>query len=160
MDNDTPELFDSEPVAVKLTVADGRDGDISNDDIRDGDISNDDIREGGPPVNAEDGSNAIDDKSDGMIRRENVVEYRTDDDDDDDGIYDRSAEDTDRPAGRVVDGDSSKTTENVRHKGLPPGRVKLIMKMDPDVNIVAGEAVYLVTKATVKKKHEFYRHVS
>ncbi|KAJ2946888.1 hypothetical protein O0L34_g16221 [Tuta absoluta] len=41
--------------------------------------------------------------------------------------------------------------EVVRHSYSPKlamGRVKNIMKMDPDVNIVQHDAVYLVTKAT------------
>lgn len=33
---------------------------------------------------------------------------------------------------------------------LPLSRVKKIMKMDPDVSIASQEAVFLITKATVK----------
>ncbi|XP_047527126.1 DNA polymerase epsilon subunit 4 [Vanessa atalanta] len=38
--------------------------------------------------------------------------------------------------------------EIVRSTKLPMARIKNIMKMDPDVNIVNAEAVFLVTKAT------------
>lgn len=39
--------------------------------------------------------------------------------------------------------------EIVRSTKLPIGRIKNIMKMDPDVSVVNAEAVFLVTKATV-----------
>lgn len=40
-------------------------------------------------------------------------------------------------------------TEVIRSTKLPIARIKHIMKMDPDVNIVSSDAVFLVTKATV-----------
>ena len=40
-------------------------------------------------------------------------------------------------------------TEVIRSTRLPIARIKNIMKMDPDVSIVSGDAVFLVTKATV-----------
>lgn len=40
-------------------------------------------------------------------------------------------------------------SKNTVHKGLPMGRVKQIIKTDPDVNMVARDAVFVVTKATV-----------
>lgn len=40
-------------------------------------------------------------------------------------------------------------TEVIRSTRLPIARIKNIMKMDPDVSVVSGEAVFLVTKATV-----------
>ena len=33
---------------------------------------------------------------------------------------------------------------------LPLGRVKTIVKMDPDVNLVNQEAIFLITKSTVR----------
>ncbi|GBP27593.1 DNA polymerase epsilon subunit 4 [Eumeta japonica] len=39
-------------------------------------------------------------------------------------------------------------TEVVRSTRLPIGRIKAIMKMDPDVNIINTDAAFLVTKAT------------
>ncbi|CAH2107033.1 unnamed protein product [Euphydryas editha] len=38
--------------------------------------------------------------------------------------------------------------EIIRSTRLPIGRIKNIMKMDPDVSVVNAEAVFLVTKAT------------
>lgn len=37
----------------------------------------------------------------------------------------------------------------IRSTELPMGRIKNIMKMDPDVHVLSAEAVFLVTKATV-----------
>ncbi|KAM3961636.1 DNA polymerase epsilon subunit 4 [Aphomia sociella] len=39
-------------------------------------------------------------------------------------------------------------SEVIRSTRLPMARIKNIMKMDPDVSVVSGEAVFLVTKAT------------
>lgn len=39
--------------------------------------------------------------------------------------------------------------EVIRSTRLPMARIKNIMKMDPDVSVVSGDAVFLVTKATV-----------
>uniref|UniRef100_A0A2A4JDI0 Transcription factor CBF/NF-Y/archaeal histone domain-containing protein n=1 Tax=Heliothis virescens TaxID=7102 RepID=A0A2A4JDI0_HELVI len=39
-------------------------------------------------------------------------------------------------------------TEVIRSTRLPIARIKNIMKMDPDVSVVSGDAVFLVTKAT------------
>lgn len=39
--------------------------------------------------------------------------------------------------------------EVIRATRLPMARIKNIMKMDPDVSVVSGDAVFLVTKATV-----------
>ncbi|XP_026739679.1 DNA polymerase epsilon subunit 4 [Trichoplusia ni] len=39
-------------------------------------------------------------------------------------------------------------SEVVRSTRLPIARIKNIMKMDPDVSVVSGDAVFLVTKAT------------
>lgn len=39
-------------------------------------------------------------------------------------------------------------TETIRSTRLPMARIKNIMKMDPDVSVVSGDAVFLVTKAT------------
>ncbi|KOB72220.1 DNA polymerase epsilon subunit 4 [Operophtera brumata] len=38
--------------------------------------------------------------------------------------------------------------EVIRSTRLPMARIKNIMKMDPDVSVVSGDAVFLVTKAT------------
>lgn len=40
-------------------------------------------------------------------------------------------------------------SEAIRSTRLPMARIKNIMKMDPDVSVVSGDAVFLVTKATV-----------
>lgn len=40
-------------------------------------------------------------------------------------------------------------SEVIRSTRLPIARIKNIMKMDPDVSVVSGDAVFLVTKATV-----------
>ncbi|XP_022816391.1 DNA polymerase epsilon subunit 4 [Spodoptera litura] len=39
-------------------------------------------------------------------------------------------------------------SEVIRSTRLPIARIKNIMKMDPDVSVVSGDAVFLVTKAT------------
>lgn len=132
MEDDSPNLFDSEPVPVKLltTAADPVDSDDASAETPDGP---------GPS---------------GVEISAAAVEYRTDEseDENDDRSADGQDGDPDRPADGQdgPDGDParSKTAKDV-HRGLPPGRVKLIMKMDPDVNIVAGDAVFLLTKATV-----------
>lgn len=46
-------------------------------------------------------------------------------------------------------------TEVVRSTRLPIARIKNIMKMDPDVSVVSGDAVFLVTKATVSMRIVF-----
>ena len=46
--------------------------------------------------------------------------------------------------------------EVIRSTKLPIARIKNIMKMDPDVNIVNAEAVFLVTKATVSSSVNHY----
>lgn len=39
--------------------------------------------------------------------------------------------------------------EVIRSTKLPMARIKNMMKMDPDVSVISGDAVFLVTKATV-----------
>ncbi|XP_028162371.1 DNA polymerase epsilon subunit 4 [Ostrinia furnacalis] len=39
-------------------------------------------------------------------------------------------------------------SEVIRTTRLPMARIKNIMKMDPDVSVISGDAVFLVTKAT------------
>lgn len=152
MENDSPNLFDSEPMTVQLSVPRNPVDDVLAEILEDvrGDA---------------DGENDIIDGTvaDGV---QNAVEYHTDDDDDDDDdenqdVNDRSVVDQelgdDQPVDQLTeteqtDGSPNNRTKNV-HKGLPPGRVKLIMKMDPDVNIVAGDAVYILTKATVSNSY-------
>ncbi|NP_001313582.1 uncharacterized protein LOC100166046 [Acyrthosiphon pisum] len=160
MENDSPNLFDSEPMSVKLNFPENT---ADNDDILTEileEIREEDRR---PPVveNAAEATDSIVDEP--LV---DTVEYHTDDSDDEDG---RTAEEPlvdtveyhtdDSDDGPPADADPDQSTGSRKedspgaktkdvHKGLPPGRVKLIMKMDPDVNIVAGEAVFLVTKAT------------
>lgn len=163
MENDSPNLFDSEPVTVQLTVPENT---AHDDDDRDNVLTEilHGVRDDGVP----DERDTTDE-----VRNNAVVEYHTDDDGDGDGdgdgdegawvdenvdLNDRSAadqelnddDDDDRPADRLTETDKTHGTKaRDVHKGLPPGRVKLIMKMDPDVNIVAADAVYILTKATV-----------
>ncbi|CAG9784857.1 unnamed protein product [Diatraea saccharalis] len=42
---------------------------------------------------------------------------------------------------------TSNKSEVIRSTRLPMARIKNIMKMDPDVNVISGDAVFLVTKA-------------
>lgn len=148
MENDSPNLFDSEPMSVHLNYPANT---ADNDDVLNEILEEIREEESGPPIveNAVEATDSIVDEP--LV---DTVEYHTDDSDDEDG---HTADDT--PADANADPDQSTgsqkedspgaKTKDV-HKGLPPGRVKLIMKMDPDVNIVAGEAVFLITKATVR----------
>lgn len=131
MDNDSPNLFDSEPLTVELQVAADHSllGELNEAD--------------GVSVTGNLGARTdVEDLQD----TNQDYQYQTDESDDNDEAVDDPPEmdSVDQPPG-----ESSVKTKEVHHKGLPPGRVKLIMKMDPDVNIVAGEAVFLLTKATV-----------
>lgn len=117
MENDSPNLFDSEPGSVVLTVS---------ADCRQpaGEEADDDAVESRADESADE--NVVDDGGggkEGPAAVDGSAEQRL------------SAEGSDKPKDAP--------------KGLPPGRVKLIMKMDPDVSIVAADAVYLLTKATV-----------
>lgn len=163
MENDSPNLFDSEPMSVKLNFPENTadDNDILAEMLVE--ISEEDRR---PPV-VENIAEATDSIVDEPLV--DTVEYHTDDSDDEEGhtaeeplvdtveyhTDDSDGEDDpppdadpDQSTGLQKEDSPGAKTKDV-HKGLPPGRVKLIMKMDPDVNIVAGEAVFLVTKATV-----------
>ncbi|XP_053603085.1 DNA polymerase epsilon subunit 4 [Plodia interpunctella] len=42
----------------------------------------------------------------------------------------------------------STKSEVVRSTRLPMGRIKSLIKMDPDVSVVSADAVFLITKAT------------
>lgn len=119
MENDSPNLFDSEAGSVALTVSD------CHQPADEG--ANDDAVEYRTDESADENVVAGDDVDDGGGKEDPSV--------------DRSAEQ------RLPTEGSDKPKD--APKGLPPGRVKLIMKMDPDVNIVAADAVYLLTKATV-----------
>ncbi|XP_060860895.1 LOW QUALITY PROTEIN: DNA polymerase epsilon subunit 4-like [Metopolophium dirhodum] len=162
MENDSPNLFDSEPMSVKLNFHENT---ADNDDILTEileEIREEDHR---PPVvkNVAEATDSIVDEP--LV---DTVEYHTDDSDDEDGhtaeeplvdTVEYHTDDSDDEDGPPADADPDQSTGSRKedspgaktkdvHRGLPPGRVKLIMKMDPDVNIVAGEAVFLVTKAT------------
>lgn len=50
--------------------------------------------------------------------------------------------------------------EVIRTTRLPMARIKNIIKMDPDVSVVSGEAVFLVTKATVSLFRTKYHKVA
>lgn len=141
MENESPNLFDSESLSVKLTVAD------NPDDILDEILE--EIREDAKPL-----SNAENIEKMERTDEENVIAYHTDESGEEE-VTDDLNQTTD--GDKSVDQSTEQQTEDSPitktkdvHKGLPPGRVKLIMKMDPDVNIIAGDAVFLVTKATVK----------
>lgn len=147
METDSPNLFDSEPVPVELTaVAAAATNPVDSDDVLAEIIE--EIRDGDGPSGVEISVHAGNDRD--------AVEYRTDesDDENEDAVEDQPA-DADRSAGGEHDEDSAKSKTRDVHKGLPPGRVKLIMKMDPDVNIVAGDAVFLLTKATVIRSYGY-----
>lgn len=141
MENDSPNLFDSETMSVKLTVADNHD-DILAEIIEE-------VHQNGKPL-----SSAESNKETERINEQNVIDFHTDESDDEEVVDDLNQS---TECDKLVDqssehqkDDSPMTKAKDVHKGLPPGRVKLIMKMDPDVNIIAGDAVFLVTKATVK----------
>jgi len=128
MENESPNLFDSEPLLVNLTtVAGDKPDDVLAEIIEGTHVALSDN------VENTDGDHHV---------RDDADQYRTDESDEDDERADRSTE-------QQNDGTPETKTKDV-HKGLPPGRVKLIMKMDPDVNIVAADAVFLLTKATVE----------
>lgn len=42
------------------------------------------------------------------------------------------------------------STSSVRLCRLPMARIKSIMKMDPEVQLASGEAVFLITRLTVR----------
>lgn len=149
MENDSPNLFDSEPMVVTLDFPKST---IDKDDV---------LTEILEEINDEDRTPApVEEKAVELPTHSIVdeplvdtVEYHTDEsDDEDDPAADddppAADADPDQSTGSPKEDSPAAKTKDV-HKGLPPGRVKLIMKMDPDVNIVAGEAVFLVTKATV-----------
>jgi len=147
MEDDSPNLFDSEPMSVKLNFPEST---VNDDDI---------LTEILEEIREEDHRPPVEENPNGATTDDNIadeplvdtVEYHTDDSDDENLLTadDPPADaDPDQPTGSRKEDSPGAKTKDV-HKGLPPGRVKLIMKMDPDVNIVAGEAVFLVTKATV-----------
>lgn len=45
---------------------------------------------------------------------------------------------------------TSVTKSDIRITKLPINRIKTIMKMDPDVNVINGDSAFLITKATVR----------
>jgi len=143
MENDSPNLFDSEPMSVKLDFPESA---IDKDDVLTEILEeiNDEDRTPAPVE-----ENAVELPTDSIVDEPLVdtVEYHTDESDDEDDPQTADADPDQSTGSRKEDSPAAKTKDV--HKGLPPGRVKLIMKMDPDVNIVAGEAVFLVTKATV-----------
>lgn len=108
MENESPNLFDSEPVITRIVAEENHDDVLTEliEEIRD-EVTHD-----------------VGDENDGADDRSSIEQR-----------------DDEHPEPK---------TKDVVHKGLPPGRVKLIMKMDPDVNIVATDAVFVLTKATVK----------
>jgi len=142
MENDSPNLFDSEPMSVNLNYPENT---ADDDEILTEILEEVREEDRGPPVveNADEATDSIVDEP--LVE---TVEYHTDDSDDEDTVDDPPEADPDQSTGSRKEDSPGAKTKDV-HKGLPPGRVKLIMKMDPDVNIVAGEAVFLVTKATV-----------
>lgn len=139
MENDSPNLFDSEPLSVNLTVVE------CHEDV----VMINKINEDNKTSNTED----INETNHNEVQ--DVVEYHTDEFDEEnenDNNIENQLADNDNSINQSIEqqnGDSPQSKTKDVHKGLPPGRVKLIMKMDPDVNIVAGDAVFLVTKATV-----------
>ncbi|XP_025203633.1 DNA polymerase epsilon subunit 4-like [Melanaphis sacchari] len=142
MENDSPNLFDSEPMSVNLAFPENKgDDDVLTEILEE--IHEDDRR---PPV-IENTSEMTNSNIDELPV--DTFEYHTDDSDENDGTADDlpvEADPNQSTESQKEDSSNAKTKDI--HKGLPPGRVKLIMKMDPDVNIVASDAVFLLTKAT------------
>ncbi|XP_050542672.1 DNA polymerase epsilon subunit 4 [Daktulosphaira vitifoliae] len=140
---DTPNLFDSNPVAINIKVND-RNKTVVDDVLNE--ILND-IQDIEPSKNLDIESPISE------VTKENTTEYCTDNSDNEEAnLYTSQIDSSDKSYDELMqhNDDTSKNVPKAKdsHKGLPPGRVKLIMKMDPDVNIIAGEAVFLVTKAT------------
>lgn len=138
MENDSPNLFDSEPISVNLTVTESnKDVDMINKTNDDDTLNIENINESNPN------------------EEQNESEYHTDEFDeenDSDNHIENQLNNSDKSIDQSIEPQEEHSSKNKTkdvHKGLPYGRVKLIMKMDPDVNIVAGDAVFLVTKATV-----------
>ena len=52
-----------------------------------------------------------------------------------------------RDPGEAEDGEEKTPSKGQKLFRFPQGRIKQIMKLDPDVNMVNGEAIYLVNKA-------------
>lgn len=49
--------------------------------------------------------------------------------------------------------ESGTTVATPKHTKLPMAKIKTIMKMDPDASLISNEAIFLVTKATVRRKY-------
>lgn len=145
---DTPDLFDSEPMSINLKVPDNPELTVVDNVLTKmlGEIQE---------TKTSDKETAESSTTDTL--QENSIEYHTDlsEDDDIEGAQnqteDASLSVNDESAAQLENNTpkSASKTKDV-YKGLPPGRVKLIMKMDPDVNIIAADAVLLLTKATVR----------
>lgn len=156
MDQDTPDLFDSEPVSVNLTVA------KSNTEVNTDDILAEIIEE----IDDTRASNVDNNEADDQVQEEPMEEFHTDESDienedgdtiniqlNGDGVDESVDQSTE------LQGEEPTKTKAV-HKGLPPGRVKLIMKMDPDVHLVASDAVFILTKATVPIALKFFNNLN
>ena len=55
---------------------------------------------------------------------------------------------------------SSSAPRPAKDINLPMTRVKTIMKSSPDVETVSQESLFLITKATVRKKSRSHRFVT
>jgi len=135
MENDSPNLFDSEPVTVELTTV------AENVD----DVLAEFIDEINGKTATGDAENIIED---GNEVHEGYHTDESDDKNEDEEFVDDQLENTDKSIDHSIDQQEESSKTKHVNKGLPPGRVKLIMKMDPDVNIIASDAVFLLTKAT------------
>jgi len=144
MENDSPNLFDSEPISVNLAFPEGTGDDNVLTEILE-EIREDDRK---PSVIENANQKTVSNVDEPPVDN---TEYHTDDSDDENDLPADDFpvnDDPDQSTELQKENSPNAKTKDV-HKGLPPGRVKLIMKMDPDVNIVAGDAVFLLTKATV-----------
>ncbi|XP_012270902.1 DNA polymerase epsilon subunit 4 [Orussus abietinus] len=80
-----------------------------------------------------------------MLNMEDLTEERNTDDDLNHSTASNAGEISQEEAENTVHADEEQKEKLLK---LPIGRVKTIVKMDPDVSLVNQEAVFLITKST------------